>query len=72
MSAERIEAILDGLRAGGKATDVLERHLALEAAVTDSPLVAGNRVVLLQDGPSTYRAMLAAIESSARKICCGT
>ncbi|HWH81947.1 MAG TPA: phospholipase D-like domain-containing protein [Burkholderiaceae bacterium] len=61
LTPSRSKEILDGLRAGGKPTDVLERHLALEAAVVDTPLVAGNRVQLLQDGPSTYQAMFEVI-----------
>jgi cardiolipin synthase len=68
LTAARSKEILDGLRAGGKQPDVLERHLALEAAISDSPLVAGNRVALLQDGPSTYRAMFAAIAAARDHI----
>jgi cardiolipin synthase len=33
----------------------------LEEAVAGSPLVIGNKVTLLKDGPATYQAMLAAI-----------
>ena len=37
---------------------ILLRHLAYEQAVNiDSPLVLGNRLTLLQNGPDTYRAM---------------
>ena len=68
LSAARSKQILDGLRAGGQDTDVLGRHLALEAALSDSPLVAGNKVQLLQDGPSTYRAMFAAIAAARDNI----
>lgn len=68
LSAARSKEILDGLRAGGKAIGVLDRHLALEAAISDSPLVAGNKVQLLQDGPQTYRAMLAAIAAARDHI----
>ena len=68
LTAARSKEILDGLRAGGKQPDVLERHLALEAAISDSPLVAGNRIALLQDGPSTYRAMFAAIAAARDHI----
>jgi len=45
----------------GQDTGIFDRHLALEEAIVGSPLTAANRVVLLQDGPDTYRAMLAAI-----------
>jgi cardiolipin synthase len=68
LSAARSKQILEGLRAGGKETDVLDRHLALEAAISDSPLVAGNRVALLLDGPATYQAMFAAIEGARDHI----
>ncbi len=64
LSAERSRQILDGLRAAGGDSDVLGRHLALEAALDDSPLVAGNKVRLLQDGPATYDAMFAAIDAA--------
>jgi cardiolipin synthase len=68
LSAARSKEILDRLRADGKETDVLDRHLALEAAISDSPLVAGNRVSLLLDGPATYQAMFAAIEGARDHI----
>jgi cardiolipin synthase A/B len=68
LSAERSQQILDRLRASGGGTDVLGRHLALEAALSDSPLVAGNRVQLLQDGPATYDAMFAAIAAARDHI----
>jgi cardiolipin synthase len=61
LSATQSKAILDRLESRGPATDIFERHLALEEAVVDSPLTTGNRVVLLQDGPSTYQAMLTAM-----------
>ena len=64
LSATRSKELLDGLRAGGKDVDVLDRHLALEASISDSPLVAGNQVRLLQDGPSTYQAMFTAIAAA--------
>lgn len=68
LSAPRSKQILDDLRASGKDTDILGRHLALEAALDDSPLVAGNKVALLQDGPATYAAMFAAIEAARDHI----
>jgi cardiolipin synthase len=70
LSAARSKEIIDGLRARseGQATGVLDRHLALEAALSDSPLVTGNRVQLLQDGPSTYQAMFVAIAAARDHI----
>ncbi len=61
LSAAQSKAILDRLSRSGQPTDIFSRHLALEEAMVGSPLTTGNRVILLQDGPSTYQAMLAAI-----------
>lgn len=61
LSAAQSKAILDRLRSHGQETDIFSRHLALEEAIVGSPLTTGNEVLLLQDGPSTYQAMLAAI-----------
>jgi cardiolipin synthase A/B len=44
--------------------EAVQRHLAREGALNGGPLMAGNAVTLLQDGPATYRAMLDAIESA--------
>ena len=68
LSAARSKAILDGLGGAAGPSDVLTRHLALEQALSDSPLLAGNKVELLIDGPSTYRAMFAAIEAARDHI----
>jgi cardiolipin synthase A/B len=68
LSAARSKQLLEGLRSAGKDTDVLERHLALEQAISDSPLLAGNKVTLLQDGPATYAAMFAAIGAARDHI----
>ena len=64
LSAARSKEVIDSLRSRGKDTDVLDRHLALEQAISDSPLLAGNKVTLLQNGPATYAAMFAAIGAS--------
>jgi cardiolipin synthase A/B len=49
-------------------SDILERHLAFEQALSDVPLVTGNKVTLLENGPETYRAMLAAIRAAKDNI----
>ena len=68
LSAAQSKAILDRLQARGTATDIFDRHLALEEAVVGSPLTTGNQVVLLQDGPATYQAMFAAIKAARDHI----
>jgi cardiolipin synthase len=64
LSAAQSQAILDRLQSRGTPSDVLARHLAVEQALVGSPLVTGNRVQLLQDGPATYEAMFAAIRAA--------
>jgi cardiolipin synthase A/B len=68
LSAAQSRAILQRLQSGGQPTDIFSRHLALEEAIVGSPLTTGNAVRLLQDGPATYRAMLAAIASARDHI----
>ena len=68
LSSAQSQAVLDRLKAGGKQTDMLERHLALEEAVAGSPLTTGNDVRLLEDGPSTYQAMISAIGAAQDHI----
>jgi cardiolipin synthase len=68
LSAAQSKAILDRLKGSGKATDIFERHLALEEAIVGSPLTVGNEVGLLQDGPATYQAMFAAINAAQDHI----
>ena len=68
LSPERTRAILGALERGADDTSIFERHLALEQAVADSPLLTGNRVRLLEDGPDTYRAMFAAIAGARDHI----
>jgi cardiolipin synthase A/B len=68
LSAAQSKTILDGLRSRGQDGDLFERHLALEEAIVGSPLTTGNEVVLLQDGPATYRAMLEAIAAAGDHI----
>ncbi|MEP7294716.1 MAG: cardiolipin synthase [Burkholderiales bacterium] len=68
LSAERSKQIIESLQDGRPDSKMLDRHLALEQAVSDSPLSAGNKVVLLQNGPRTYTAMLAAIRAARDHI----
>ena len=60
------EVITDAAAEGG---GILGRHMLVEQAInTDSPLVGGNRLELLQDGPETYAAMKSAIEQATDHI----
>ena len=68
LSRQEAAAVLKKLQGQGKAPDILARHIALEEAVVGRPLVTGNHVRLLEDGPATYRAMTAAIRAARDHI----
>jgi cardiolipin synthase len=54
-------------RSPGK-SGVLERHVAVEEALTDSQLSLGNRATTLEDGQATYAAMLEAIRGAKHHV----
>jgi cardiolipin synthase A/B len=69
VSTLRSDILLSGLEGGSGVSDVLQKHLAYEQAVNAaSPLVLGNRLTLLQNGPATYQAMFAAIREAQDHI----
>jgi cardiolipin synthase len=49
-------------------SDILKRQIAFEQALSDVPLMLGNKVILLENGAQTYNAMLAAIRSAQSSI----
>ncbi|RJG04717.1 cardiolipin synthase B [Noviherbaspirillum cavernae] len=61
LSDARKQSLLQDMAAQAGATDILDRHVAAEEAISGTPLVAGNKVTLLDDGPLTIRAMRDAI-----------
>lgn len=69
VSDARSDAILEDLEGAAGRSAVLRKHLAYEQSVNaDSPLVLGNKLTLLQNGPNTYRAMFTAIEGARDHI----
>lgn len=68
LSVAQSKAILANLSRRSEETNIFERHLALEEAVTGSPLVVSNRTTLFQDGESTYAAMFKAIAAAKDNI----
>ncbi len=61
LSAKQSAAIVAELKRKSGDLDMLDKQIALEQQIVGSPLMLGNRVVLLEDGPATYRAMFLAI-----------
>lgn len=68
VARQRGEAILAELKRKGGTPDILERQLALEQDIAGTPLVLGNKVTLLLDGPATYTAMFAAMGQAKHSI----
>src|SRR4051812_43443971 len=68
LTREQSRAVLDRLRERSPDNGLLERHIAVEEAIAGSPLTVGNAVKLLQDGPETYGAMLAAIRGAKHHV----
>lgn len=68
LSHAQSKEILAKLKMSGNDTNIFDRHLALESEIVGSPLIIGNKVSLLIDGPSTYRAMILAIEQAKDHI----
>jgi len=60
--------VMDRLKRQEGSTDILERQVALIESISGSPLVAGNKVTLLIDGPATYAAMFKAIANAKDHI----
>jgi cardiolipin synthase len=68
LSNQQSKAILAKLQNGADDTNIFDRHLAIEQDVGDSPLMVGNKVELLVDGPATYESMFAAIAQATDTI----
>ena len=68
LSSSQTKALIARLTIGPSENALLRRHLAIEEAVAESPLVAGETTRLLRDGPNTFQAMFAAIRSAKRQV----
>ncbi|OZI74430.1 phospholipase D-like domain-containing protein [Bordetella genomosp. 12] len=68
LAGQRLAARTAGAEGASEQARFLARHLAVESAISGSPLVPGNEVKLLADGQAAYAAMLHAIERAARYV----
>jgi len=68
LTAAQTQAVVARLSGDEATAEAVQRHLLREGALTGSPLSAANAVTLLEDGPATYQAMLAEIESARDHI----
>jgi cardiolipin synthase len=68
LSTQQTKQVLASLKKAGPETNIFTRHLAAEEDIVGSPLMTGNKVTLLLDGPSTYKSMFAAIKGAKKNI----
>ncbi len=68
LSPKISKAVMERLKKQVGPTDILDRHIALVESISGSPLVAGNKITLLIDGPATYNAMFKAIQNAKDHI----
>ncbi len=64
LTTDQSKAILDWIAPEPGDAGILKRHVAIEEAIAETPLVAGNSTRLLVDGTQTFAAMFAAIHSA--------
>ena len=50
--------LLEDLNRRSPNSDLLQRHVAVEEALTETPLTAGNVVVALEDGKAAYAIVI--------------
>jgi cardiolipin synthase A/B len=68
LSLQESKTVLANLKNGGPETNIFTRHLAQAEQLLGSPLMIGNNVTLLLDGPTTYKSMYAAIQGAKHHI----
>ncbi|HYS45244.1 MAG TPA: phospholipase D-like domain-containing protein [Rhizomicrobium sp.] len=68
LTAQQSRALLDRIAPEPGDAGILKRHLAIEEAVAETPLVAGNATRFLIDGPQTFAAMFDAIRGARTSI----
>ncbi len=68
LSKKQSAAMITELKRKSGNLDILDKQITLEQEIVGSPLVMGNKITLLQDGPATYQAMFAAIEHAKDHI----
>ncbi len=68
LSPKHSRAIIARLKKQAGSTDILQSYVTLMEAIIGNPLIAGNKISLLIDGPATYEAMFKALENATDHI----
>jgi cardiolipin synthase A/B len=68
LSEAQSKAVIDRLATEARPSDVLARHLAIEEAVAETPLVTGNKTTLLPNGEQAFHAIFQAIRQARKHV----
>jgi cardiolipin synthase len=68
LSVEQSRHLLSRVATQAGEDTLLKRHLAIEAAIAETPLTAGNRTDLLHNGPATFAAVFKAIRGARHHV----
>jgi cardiolipin synthase len=68
LTVTQSKSLLDKITTEPGEDGILKRHMAIETAIAETPLVAGNAAQLLVDGTQTFAAMFAAINRAKTTI----
>jgi cardiolipin synthase len=61
-------ALISWMKQESGPSDLLSRHVSIVEALSGQPLITGNKVILLSDGPETFTAMSEAIHHAKDHI----
>ncbi len=62
------KAIVKKIKRFSGVSDIVERQTLALQAVSGEPLISGNKVTLLVDGPATYASMLKAVDAAKHNV----
>ncbi len=68
LTESQSKAVLARLETEARPSDVLSRHLGIEEAIAETPLVVGNKTTLLRDGAQAFRAIFDAIRHARKHV----
>lgn len=68
LSPSKSKALIEQLKSSVAPTDFLERHIAVMQFLGGSPLIKGNNIKLLVDGPATYAVIFKAIRNARNHV----
>lgn len=68
LTYKQSKALFQHLGLNPENSDLFKRHLVIEQAVAETPLVAGNSTKLLKDGPETFKAIFEEIRGAKKHI----